>query len=155
MTHVRSPESPFEPLEWSQGEYVISTDPARLDVDAVLRFLATSYWASERRPEVIRRSLEHSLTFGVYHGSKQIGMARVVTDYATFAWLCDVFIDPAYRGHGLGKWLMATIMSHPELQDLRQWLLATRDAHGLYRQVGFTEIPNPARWMLKREDPFH
>ena len=139
-------------MEWQDGEYTISTDPDRIDRSAVRRFLAASYWASERSAEVIERSLANSVTFGLFHGVVQVGMARVVTDYATFAWLCDVFIEPAHRGSGRGKWLMAVVMGHPSLHGLRRWLLATRDAHGLYAQFGFTELPEPQRFMVRQGD---
>jgi GNAT superfamily N-acetyltransferase len=111
--------------------------------------LGRAYWAKGRTPEVIARYLEHSLTFGIYHGELQIGLARVVSDYTTFAWLCDVFLHEDYRGQGLGKWLLQTVHSHPDLQGLRRWMLATRDAHGLYEQFGWTSLANPERWMEK------
>ncbi|MEW5870837.1 MAG: GNAT family N-acetyltransferase [Chloroflexota bacterium] len=125
----------------------LSTDPARLDIEAICAFLQRAYWAQGRRRETVERSLQHSLCFGVYDRQVQIGLARLVTDFATFAWLCDVFIDEAYRGHGLGKWLVKATLSHPELQSLRRWMLATRDAHGLYRQFGYQPLSAPERWM--------
>ncbi len=134
-------------LEVRRGSLLISTDPALLDVDTVCEFLSRSYWASERPRQRIERSLQHSLVFGVYDGERQIGVARLVTDYTTFAWLCDVFIDEEYRGRGIGKWLMETILAHPELQDLKRFLLVTADAHGLYSQYGFTPLANPQGWM--------
>jgi GNAT superfamily N-acetyltransferase len=134
-------------FEVNRENFIISTDPSRLDVDAIDDFLARAYWAEGRPRERIERSLANSLVFGVYSGTKQIGLARVVTDYATFAWLCDVFIDEAYRRKSLGKWLMETIHNHPDLQGLRRWLLATRDAHGLYSQFGWEPLANPERWM--------
>jgi GNAT superfamily N-acetyltransferase len=127
--------------------FTISTDPARLDVDTICDFLKRAYWANTRPREKTERALENSLVFGVYEGSKQIGLARIVTDYSIFAYLCDVFIHEEYRAHGLGKWLMQAIMEHPELKDVRRWLLATSDAHGLYKQFGFTSITDPERWM--------
>ena len=139
-------------MEWQDGEYTITTDPDRIDRAAVRRFLAASYWAPDRSADVIERSLANSVTFGLLHGGDQVGMARVVTDYATFAWLCDVFIEPAHRGSGRGKWLMAVVMGHPSLRGLRRWLLATRDAHGLYAQFGFTELPEPQRFMVRQGD---
>src|SRR5687768_1306489 len=102
--------------EWQRDEYTISTDRTRLDPAAIEGFLQSSYWAAERPAEIIRRSLEYSLVFGVYHGDRQIGLARVVTDYATFAWLCDVFINEECRGQGVGKWLVSVVVEHPELQ---------------------------------------
>ena len=98
---------------------------------------------------MIARYVQHSLVFGIYHAEKQIGLARIVSDYTTFAWLCDVFIHEEHRGRGLGKWLMETIHGHPDLQGLRRWMLATRDAHGLYEQFGWTPLDNPERWMNK------
>ena len=136
-------------IEVHRDQFTISTDSARLDIDAIADMLTHAYWAKGRTREVITRYLQHSLTFGVYDGTKQIGLARVVTDYTTFAWLCDVFIHEDYRGHGLGKWLMETIHAHPELQGLRRWMLATRDAHSLYGQYGWTPLANPERWMEK------
>jgi GNAT superfamily N-acetyltransferase len=138
--------------EWRRGEYVISTDPSRLDLDAVHGFLQRSYWASERPLETLKRAVEGSLNFGLYHGEerRQVGFARVVTDFATFAWLCDVFIDEAHRGQGLGVWLVETVVEHPELRCLRLWMLGTRDAHGLYEKIGFTPLSAPEKWMQKR-----
>jgi GNAT superfamily N-acetyltransferase len=98
---------------------------------------------------MVARYVQHSLVFGIYDGTRQIGLARIVSDYTTFAWLCDVFIHEDYRGHGLGKWLMQTIHSHPDLQGLRRWLLATRDAQGLYQQFGWELLDHPERWMHK------
>ena len=136
-------------LETHRDNFAISTDPARLDVDAITDMLSRAYWAQGRTREVIARYLQYSLTFGIYDGSRQIGLARVVSDYTTFAWLCDVFIHEEYRGQGLGKWLMETVHSHPDLQNLRRWLLATKDAHGLYSQFGWVPLEPPERWMMK------
>ncbi len=138
-------------VEDHRDNYTISTDPARLDIDVIYHFLTTgSYWAQNRPLEVVKRSIENSLNFGVYCDNHQVGFARVVTDYATFAWLCDVYIDPQARGAGLGKWLVECIVNHPDLKGLRRLLLATRDAHELYRKYGgFTELANPERWMEK------
>jgi GNAT superfamily N-acetyltransferase len=133
--------------ESQRENFLISTDPDLVDVDAVCDFLSRAYWAQGRPRDRIELSLKHSLVFGIYAASRQVGLARVVTDYATFAWLCDVFIHEDYRSRGLGKWLMESILSHPELQGLRRFLLATRDAHGLYSQFGFTPMQNPERWM--------
>jgi GNAT superfamily N-acetyltransferase len=124
---------PPEVLEVQRNGYVISTDPARLDLDIIHGELNRSYWAAGRPREVVARSLQHSLCFGLYHREVQVGLARIVTDYATFAWLCDVFIQEAHRGRGLGVWLIETVVAYPNLQGLRRFLLATRDAHGLYR----------------------
>ncbi len=134
-------------LEARRGSLLISTDPSLLDLNAICSFLSRSYWASDRPRDRIEASLQHSLVFGVYDGRRQVGLARIVTDYATFAWLCDVFVDEAYRAEGIGKWLMATIVAHPGLQGLKRMLLITRDAHGLYQQYGFTPLANPDGWM--------
>ncbi len=129
--------------EWTNGEYAISTDRARIDLEVVKNYLQNdAYWAKGRASEIIERSIQHSENFGVYRGVQQVGFARVVTDYATFAYLCDVFILPSEQGHGLGKWLMETLLAHPALQGLR-WYLLTRDAHDLYKQFGFRELQNP------------
>ena len=133
--------------EWRRGEYSISTDKGRLDVALIHGFLTMSYWAAGVPMDVVKRSIEHSLAFGVYKEDQQVGFARVITDYATFAYLGDVFILEPFRGRGLSKWLMEVIVGHPELQGLRRWVLLTRDAHGLYRKVGFTELSNPERYM--------
>lgn len=128
--------------------YQISTDKTLLNFDAIFNYLdQQSYWAKGIPPEKLKKAIDNSLCFGVYKDGIQAGFARVVTDTATFAYLCDVFILPAYQGVGLSKWMMQTIMAHPELQGLRRWSLATLDAQGLYSQFGFTEITNPERWM--------
>jgi len=134
-------------LEAHKENFTISTDPARLDLEAVCDFLRRAYWALGRPRERTERAFANSLVFGLYDGKKQIGLARVVSDYAVFAYLCDVFIHEEYRAHGLGKWLIETVMSHPDLQGLRRWTLATRDAHGLYRQFGWDDLKNPEKWM--------
>jgi GNAT superfamily N-acetyltransferase len=136
--------------EWRQGEYVISTDQSRLDVPLIHAFLTASYWAEGIPTEVVQRSIAGSLAFGVYQGERQIGFARVVTDYATFAYIADVFILEEFRGLGLARWLMEVIAAHPQMQGLRRWMLATRDAHGLYRAVGFVPLGAPERWMERR-----
>ena len=136
-----------------RGDYVISTDPTRLDRRRTHDFLAhASYWARDIPYEVVTHALEHSLCFGLYAPAGQIGLARVVTDYATVAYLADVFVLPEHRGRGLSKWLMETVVAHPGLQGLRRFLLNTRDAHGLYRQTGFTPLSNP-EWAMERFDP--
>ena len=141
------------PGQWRRGEYLISTDPQRLDLPLIHEFLSKSaYWALGRPMRVIRKSIENSIPFGVYFEDKQIGFARIVTDYATFAWLADVFIIEEFRGRGLSKWLMEVITSHSELQGFRRWMLGTLDAHGLYRQYGFTELHNCARIMERFVD---
>ena len=133
--------------ERSKDGFTVSTDPARLDVDAIQAYLTTSYWAEGISREVVARSLPHSLCFGLYEGERQIGLARVITDRATYAYLCDVYVLPERRGLGLGAWLMECVMEHPDLQGLRRFSLVTRDAHELYRRFGFTEIEHPERHM--------
>jgi GNAT superfamily N-acetyltransferase len=135
--------------EWRRGEYIISTDKRRLDLSVVHGFLTASYWAAGIPLEIVKKSIEHSLSFGVYKGDKQVGFARVITDYATFAYIGDVFILEDYHGQGLSKWLMQVIADYPELQGLRRWLLLTRDAHGLYKKTGFVEPKTPERYMEK------
>jgi GNAT superfamily N-acetyltransferase len=131
-----------------RGDFLISTDPSLLDVPLIHDFLANrSYWATGRPLEVVRRALENSLCFGLYEGSRQVGFARVVTDRATFAWLCDVFVLEGYRGRGLSKWLLEGVMGHPVLQGLRRVLLGTRDAHSLYERYGFKPLADPDRFM--------
>lgn len=135
-------------MEWQNGEFTVSTDKSRLQFDIIQSFLANgSYWAKNRKPEQTRTAIEHSICFGLYHDDRQIGFARVVSDQATFAYLGDVFVIEEFRGRGLSKWLMETIIAHPDLQGLRRWVLATRDAHGLYEQYGFGELVHPDRWM--------
>jgi GNAT superfamily N-acetyltransferase len=134
-------------LEARRGSLLISTDPARLDVDAICGFLSRSYWARLRTRERIAISLQHSLVFGAYDGPRQIGIARIVTDYATFACLCDVFVYETYRGRGIGKWLLETIVTCPDLQGLKRILLVTDDAQELYSRYGFTPIAHPEGWM--------
>jgi GNAT superfamily N-acetyltransferase len=136
-------------IEVQREHLLISTDFKRLDLNAIVDMLSRAYWAQGRNRETIARAMEKSLVFGIYDGERQIGLTRVVTDYATFAWLCDVFIHEDYRGRGLGKWLMETVLAHPDLQELRRWILITRDAHGLYQQYGFTQLQNPGSWMEK------
>ncbi|MCU1288975.1 MAG: GCN5-related N-acetyltransferase [Acidobacteria bacterium] len=136
--------------EWQNGEYTISTERERLQIDVIFKYLTgESYWARERSYEQTVTAIKNSLPFGVYKGENLIGFARVVTDYATFAYLGDVFILEAHRGKGLSKWLMETIVNHPELQGLRRWVLATRDAHGLYEKYEFSALRFPERWMEK------
>jgi GNAT superfamily N-acetyltransferase len=140
-------------LESRLGEFLISTDRARLDLDVIFGFLTNCYWSKGISREVVARSLEHSLCFGVYDGSgAQVGFARIVSDFATVAYLGDVFILESHRGRGLSKWLMECITQHPALQGLRRWILLTRDAHALYAQFGFTPVKAPERYM-ERHDP--
>jgi GNAT superfamily N-acetyltransferase len=136
--------------EWQNGEFTINTDRNRLQIDAIHKYLTEeSYWARERTRGQTERAIKNSLPFGVYKGENLIGFARVVSDFATFAYLGDVFILEEYRGKGLSKWLMDVIISHPDLQGLRRWILATRDAHTLYEKFGFDGLRFPERWMEK------
>jgi GNAT superfamily N-acetyltransferase len=123
--------------------YSISTDPGKLELKFIHDYLYKSYWSEEIPIDIVKKSIQGSLCFGVYQGSRQVGFARMITDRATFAYLADVFIDDGHRGKGLSKWLMETIMSHPDLQGLRRILLATRDAHKLYNQFGFKPLDRP------------
>jgi len=128
--------------------YEISTDPSRLDLDLIHRFLSEeAYWARGRAREEVERSIANSMPFGVYEGGRQVGFARVVTDKTTFAWLADVFVLPEHRGRGVGKELVATVLDHPELRSLGRWLLGTADAHELYRRFGFSEVRDGGRFM--------
>ncbi|HEX4784229.1 MAG TPA: GNAT family N-acetyltransferase [Candidatus Sulfotelmatobacter sp.] len=143
-------------MEHRRGEFLISTDRGRFDLDVIHRFLTNCYWAKGIPREVVSRSIEHSLCFGVYDGrGAQVGFARVVSDFATVAYLGDVFIVESHRGRGLSRWLMECITRHPALQNLRRWILLTRDAHGLYAQFGFTPVKAPERYMeLHRPDVY-
>ncbi|HEY1728741.1 MAG TPA: GNAT family N-acetyltransferase [Candidatus Baltobacteraceae bacterium] len=142
---------------WSRDGYAISTDPARLDPGAVHAYLSKeSYWATGIPRDVVERSLRNSLCFGLYWDEAQIGFTRVVTDYATMAYVGDVFVLPEHRGRGLSKWMMECVLHHPELQHLRRWILVTRDAHGLYRKFGFTALKRPEGYMeLHDPDIYH
>jgi GNAT superfamily N-acetyltransferase len=142
--------------KFRRGEFVISTDPARLDLDVIYNFLTHCYWAKGIPREVVARSIEHALCFGIYDGSgAQVGLARVVSDFATVAYVGNVFVLESHRGRGLSKWMMECILEHPALQNLRRWILLTRDAHKLYRQFGFTELKSPERYMeLHRPDVY-
>ena len=138
-------------VEVQRDSFLISTAKSRLDIPLIHHWLSTvSYWAQGRPLDVVQRSIEHSLCFGLYDAGSQVGFARVVTDYATFAWLCDVFVLDSHRKHGLGKWLVETITAQPLLSHLRLFILATRDAHELYRRYGrFESLPAPERWMRR------
>ena len=153
--------------EYRRDEFVISTSRERLNLDIVYGFLTDCYWAQGIPREVVARSIEHSLCFGVYdesprlakdarHGAPaQVGFARVVSDFATVAYLGDVFVLESHRGRGLSEWLMECIVQHPALQNLRRWILLTRDAHGLYSKFGFTPLKAPERYMeLHRPDVY-
>jgi len=128
----------------------ITSDRARMDVASIHQFLSQeSYWAKGVPVEVVQRAIDHSLPFGAFDGEAQVGFARVITDYATFAYLADVYVLPSHRGQGIAKQLMSAILAHPELQSLRRWHLVTRDAHGLYAQHGFEPLDAPERHMMK------
>ena len=135
-------------MEHRRGEFLISTNRARMDLDVVHGFLTNCYWAKGIPRDVVARSIEHSLCFGIYENeSTQVGFARVVSDFATVAYLGDVFVLESHRGRGLSKWLMQCVIEHPALQNLRRWILLTRDAHGLYSQFGFTRVKAPESYM--------
>jgi GNAT superfamily N-acetyltransferase len=142
-------------IEYQRDGYTISTAKTRLDVDVVHDFLSrVSYWAQGRPREMTETAIAHSLCFGIYADTRQVGFARVVTDYATFAWLCDVFVLESYRGRGLGKWLVECVVNHPDLQELKLMFLGTRDAHELYRRYGDFQpmsIDMVDRWMLRNK----
>ena len=124
-------------MQWTRDDYTLTDDKERIDLDAACALLQPTYWADQRPREVIKKSIEHSLCFGLFHDGKQVGFARAVTDYATFAWICDVIIAPEHRGDGLGKWMVECVVAHPQLEDCTQ-LLRTRDAHTLYERFGFS-----------------
>jgi GNAT superfamily N-acetyltransferase len=137
---------------WVNGHFTITCDPAKMDRAVIAEFLASSYWAEGIPPATVERSLAHSLCFALLDGDRQVGFARVISDHATIAYLGDVFVLPEYRRRGLSKWLMECVVSHPELQGLRRWILATRDAHGLYEKFGFTPLKKPEIFM-ERHNP--
>lgn len=135
-------------FEENRDKFLLSTDKAKLDINLIHNYLCNhSYWAAGISFDTVKRSIENSVCFGIYEGQKQIGFARVITDKATIAYLGDVFILQPYRGDGLAKWLMESVLKHPELQGFRRWLLLTKDAHGLYKQHGFTEIHDPEKFL--------
>ncbi len=139
-------------MEWVRDRFIITCDPAKLDHHVINQFLTSSYWAKGIPAETVAKSLEHSLCFALLDGDRQVGFARVISDYATIAYLGDVFVLPEYQGIGLGKWLMECAVAHPQLQGLRRWILATQDAHGLYQKFGFTPLKSPDVFM-ERHDP--
>ncbi len=136
--------------EWARGEHVLSDDRAQLDLDAIHAMLARSYWSPGIARETVRRGIEGSLPVGLYRAERQVGFARAITDGARFAYLCDVFLLEEERGRGLGRWMVETLMGHPAVRDVSTWLLATRDAHGVYAPLGFTPLPEPERYMVRR-----
>ena len=140
-------------IELQRGEFTISTDPARLDLDTVFDLLARAYWTKGRTRAHTENAFNNSLAFGVYTRGKQIGVARVISDFTMVAYLLDVFIHEEYRGHGLGAWLIESIFNHPDLANVRRWLLTTDDAHNLYKKFGFTLLEHPENWM-QRIRPF-
>lgn len=141
----------FPVQHYERGSFVVSTDAARLDLDLIHDFLANeAYWSPGVRREQVARAIEHSLCFGVYRASEQAGFARVITDFTTVAHVADVFIREPFRGLGLGKWLIACMLQHPALQDVRKWSLNTRDAHTLYRRYGFENEPHPENYLIYR-----
>ncbi len=134
--------------EVEHGEYLISDDPSRLDIDAIHAFLSReSYWAADISNERLETAIANSLPFGLYFDGKQIGFARAISDFSTFAYLADVYVDEAHRGRGLSKLLLDAVIKHPRLRQLRRWMLGTRDAHSLYAQIGFVPLEEPGRWM--------
>lgn len=134
-------------FEMRKDNYLITADPERVDIDALKALLSTSYWASRRTRAVIEKSISNSLCFSLYKENIQIGFARIVTDYATFAYLCDVIIEESHRGAGIGTWLLNTIISHHDIAPLRRILLITKDANELYRKLGFKELKKPEQYM--------
>ena len=143
-------------MQWQRDGYLVSDDRSLLDAAAVHRFISgESYWAPGISEAIMARAMANSMCFGVYRDERQVGFARVVTDKATFAYLCDVFVDSAHRGNGLGKWLVHCVLDHPDLQGLRRIALMTRDAHDLYRRFGFKPMPDAARYLeIVRADPY-
>lgn len=140
--------------EFRRRDFLISTDKRKLQVKTIHRFLTKSYWSTGISIAKVRKSISHSVCFGVYHKEKQIGFARVITDYVRFGYLADVFIVEEYRGKGLSKWLMKSILEHRKLKNIQAWMLATRDAHGLYSQFGFEPLSEPKKYMHKENYNF-
>ena len=135
-------------MHLTKGPYWISTDPQRLDIDAIHAFLSRSFWAEGIPKELVEKAIANSLSFGLFDDGSQVGFARVVTDRATFAYLCDVYVLESHRGRGLGKWLIEAVMAHPDLQALRRFQLVTRDAHSLYAPYGFA-APSDPEWQME------
>lgn len=136
--------------EISKGEYWVTTDNEKLDFDSIHQWITNSYWANGRTKEAMKKVMDNSLNFGLFHNDKQVGFARVITDYHTFSYLCDVIIDEDYRGRGLGKLLMKEVLEYPPLIIMKRWLLFTKDAHGLYEHFGFAKDDMPERTMVKK-----
>ena len=142
----------MEIFETHREDYLLSTDPGKLDAEMIHQYLSTaSYWAQHIPLDVVRRSLANSFCFGLYHQGKQVGLARLITDKATFAYLCDVFILPEHRGKGLSKWMLSAMHAHPDMQGLRRWLLFTKDAQELYAKAGWAQYPNSERVMVRSD----
>ncbi len=139
-------------MEWTRGDYRLTTDPALRDRDAIHRFLGDAYWAVGRPADVIDRSLDGSMVFSLLRDGTQVGMTRVVTDRAVFAWLCDVYVEPAHRG-GIGTWMVERVLAHPDLAGVRMWLLQTSYSRSLYERLGFTALPDPSKVMVRRVEP--
>ena len=139
----------FQIMDYTKGDFYITSDAQKLDIDAVCSLLAESYWANSREKDIIIKSLKNSLCFSLFHKDKQIGLVRVITDCATFAYLCDVIIAEEYRHNGLGTWFMECVFKHPDLQNLRRFLLATKDAHEFYKKFGFNNLIRPENFMEK------
>jgi GNAT superfamily N-acetyltransferase len=137
-------------MKWTREAFTVTTDPAMIDHAVVADFLATTYWSTDIPASIVSRSIDGSLCFALRDETRQIGFARVISDRTTIALLNDVFVLPEFRGMGLGKWLVECVMSHPELQGLKAWVLVTRDAHELYRRFGFTALARPERYMELR-----
>ncbi len=150
------PDESAELFESRRNGFLLSTDRRLLNLDVIHQFLTNCYWAKGIPRDTVARSIEHSLCFGIYHESgEQVAFARVITDFATIAYLGDIFVLESHRGHGLSKWMMECIMQHPALQGLRRWILLTRDAHGLYSQFGFTPLKSAEPYMeLHRPDVY-
>ena len=134
-------------FERQRGEYSVTSDPARLDIDAIHGYLSRAYWSAGIPRATLENAMRGSLCFGLFERDTQIGFVRVVTDRATYAYVCDVYVLESHQGKGLGTWLMQCVMQHPDLQGLRRWQLTTRDAHALYRKVGFSTLSQPERHM--------
>jgi N-acetylglutamate synthase-like GNAT family acetyltransferase len=141
---------------WTRGEYVISTEPSRLDVDMIHGYLAReSYWALNIPRETVEKSIRHSLCYGIYREKEQVGFGRLITDYCTFGYLCDIFVTPPHRSRGLSKWLVECMINDPEFSGFRNWTLYTKDAQSLYAQFGFKNPDNPLTVMrIKKLDPY-
>ncbi|MDP4116298.1 MAG: GNAT family N-acetyltransferase [Bacteroidota bacterium] len=138
-----------------KDDFIITTDKSKLDTSVIHDFLSNhSYWSRNIPLEKVKTAFDNSLNFGLFHNSRQIGYARVISDFSQIAYLADVFIVEEYRGRGLSKWLMQTIMSHPNLQGLRKWVLVTKDAHELYKKFGWQPISSPEKWMEKVNPDF-